>query len=266
MKIKKTIMIVLSIIFFILIFIIVNINFKLNEVQKTYKIDKIVFFDRYDYSNFENNYQGKLIRYWGSNGMEIACYSSEQIIFKPEEIALLPVEYKKERIPEYAHSFFPLNEIKYIVVHNTANPYADAEDHYTYISTNSEANTSAHFYVDDTQIIQALPTNLACWSVGTNDNLEYQGIKNSNSINIEICETGDIDKAINNAMILIRDLLLPHMENALVVRHYDATLKLCPRYINDNKWTKFLNDCYNYNIPENYYEELSKTKILKNNL
>lgn len=226
------------------------------------EISEETFFDVSNLTNFEENYQGKTVKGFDKEGIErVGTFEKTKVTFSEEELSKLPVEFELEHIPRYGHSFFPLNNIDFIVVHNTANPNADAEDHYYYINNNKDAETSAHFYVDDTKIIQALPTNMECWSVGLNKNLKYQQILNSNSINIEICETGDKQKAIENAMYLIKYLLHPAFPEAMIVRHYDATLKDCPRYIEGSDWDNFLLNCYSGNIPTDYYEKLEKTKI-----
>lgn len=235
-----------------------------NKITNNIYFSEDYFYNYSDLKDFSQNYEGKTVKIIDRDGnVKIGTFEKTKVTFSEEELSLLPVPYIVEDIPQYGHSFFPLNNIKYIVVHNTANPKADAAQHYYYINTNEGAITSAHFYVDDTQIIQALPTNMECWSVGLNEELIYQGITNANSINIEICETGDIDKAIDNAMYLIRELLHPAFPEALIVRHYDATLKECPRYITGMDWNIFLANSYGGQIPENYYEELGKTKIIE---
>lgn len=236
-----------------------EVVFSTVETKPMY-VNEEKFFDISNLKNFEQNYQGKTVKVLEKDGTtRVGTFEKTKVTFSEEELSRLPVPYTVEPIPKYAHSFFPLNTIKYIVVHNTADN-GTAADHYYHISHHDNAQTSAHFYVDDNEIIQALPTNMECWSVGTNKNLKVQDITNANSINIEICETGDIGKAIENGMYLIKYLLHPAFPDALIVRHYDATLKDCPRYIQGENWDNFLLNSYNGEIPVDYYDKLALTK------
>ena len=62
-------------------------------------------------------------------------------------------------------------------------------------------SVSWHFTVDDTQIIQHLPTNEVAWHAGPNGN--------SQSIGIELCvnSDGDFQKAKANAAWLVKRLM-----------------------------------------------------------
>ena len=83
------------------------------------------------------------------------------------------------------------SDIKYIVIHDTANSGhgANAINHYKYLQ-NAQRYGSAHYYVDDCQIIQTIGDSRIAWSVGdtwartaqtrrdiTNDNSFYWHIK-----------------------------------------------------------------------------------------
>lgn len=59
------------------------------------------------------------------------------------------------------------SDIKYIVIHDTANSGrgANALNHYKYLQ-NAQRYGSAHYYVDDGQIIQAIGDSRIAWSVG----------------------------------------------------------------------------------------------------
>lgn len=133
---------------------------------------------------------------------------------------------------------------KYIVIHETANTNkgANALAHFNYWNTNPRAESSAHFVVDDTRIIQLAELNWRCWHVG--DNKGHSDITNSNSIGIEICvnSDGNYTKARQNAIELVRYLIpITRIPASRVVRHYDASGKRCPRKMLDNPslWTDF---------------------------
>jgi hypothetical protein len=124
---------------------------------------------------------------------------------------------------------------EYIVIHETANKNsgANAQAHWKYWNTNSNANSSVHFVVDDHEVVQLAEFEPGkcwrCWHVG--DNKGHSKITNSNSIGIEICvnSDGDFEKARQNCIELVK-WLMPQVKlgSDKVVRHYDASGKWCP--------------------------------------
>lgn len=133
---------------------------------------------------------------------------------------------------------------EYIVIHETDNTDkgANADAHFKYWDTNENANSSVHFVVDDSKILQLLELNQRAWHVG--DNKGHSNITNSNSIGIEICVNcdGDYLKARQNCIELVKYLLSATGLSAdKVVRHYDASGKHCPRKMMDNPqlWADF---------------------------
>ncbi|MGE5438054.1 MAG: N-acetylmuramoyl-L-alanine amidase [Syntrophothermus sp.] len=132
---------------------------------------------------------------------------------------------------------------KFIVIHDTGNkqPGANAEMHYKYFNSGNK-NASAHFFVDDKQILQLVAIQDKAWHVG--DGKGKYGIKNSNSIGIEICvnKDGNYDLAVKNTIELV--IYLMHVYNIqfnYVVRHYDASRKNCPASMNkDSEWTGWI--------------------------
>ena len=72
-------------------------------------------------------------------------------------------------------------------------------------------------------------------------------ITNQNSIGIELCinKDGCLCKTLDHAAILIKNLAKKHkIPKENILRHYDASRKICPRSLSsDNwqKWTEFKN-------------------------
>ena len=133
---------------------------------------------------------------------------------------------------------------RYIVIHTTGNPRhgADARAHFDYWN-GKNVGQSADFVVDDKEALQINDYNkYYTWHCG--DGKGKYGITNANSIGIEICvnQDGDFEKALENAVELVQRL---KAETGIteVVRHYDASRKLCPAELskdNWNEWYKFL--------------------------
>ncbi|HFD2031115.1 TPA: N-acetylmuramoyl-L-alanine amidase [Clostridium perfringens] len=135
------------------------------------------------------------------------------------------------------------NNPKYIIIHETDNTSkgAGAETHCKAQANGNIGKASVHYYVDDTGVYQAVEHKHATWNCGDGNN--RYGINNKNTISIEICVNSDSDynKAVDNAVELVRYLKNGYYSNCKVVRHYDASRKNCPRRILANGyWNTFL--------------------------
>lgn len=128
-------------------------------------------------------------------------------------------------------------QIKYIVIHDTGNesPTATAAAHFNYFNGGNR-QASAHYFVDEKEILQIIEDTDTAWHVG--DGKGKYGITNSNSIGIEICiNDGDYTTEITKTIELVKHLMTKHnvpFDN--VVRHYDASRKLCPAKLSKNNW------------------------------
>lgn len=138
-----------------------------------------------------------------------------------------------------------LTNIKYIVIHYTANDGDTDENNGKYFKNNI-VKASAHYFVDDDSVTQSVPDNFSAYSVGgnkysncgsTGGGKYYGKCKNSNSISIEICDdvkNGVIypsAKTIENAIALTKELMRKYnIPASNVIRHFDVTGKACPAY------------------------------------
>lgn len=129
---------------------------------------------------------------------------------------------------------------RYIVIHTTGNrgKGADARAHFSYWNSGN-VGASADFIVDDKEILQVNDYGkYYTWHCG--DGKGKYGITNGNSIGIEICVNcdGNFEKALANAVILVKKLI---KETGItkVVRHYDASRKNCPAELSENNWTRW---------------------------
>ena len=129
-------------------------------------------------------------------------------------------------------------KIKYIVIHDTGNKSkgANAEAHYKYFNGGTR-NASAHYFVDETPVLQLVEDDTASWHCG--DGKGKYGILNSNSIGIEICvnKDGNYGIAVQNTVLLTKELMDKHnIPLERVIRHYDASRKNCPASMSSNDW------------------------------
>lgn len=128
--------------------------------------------------------------------------------------------------------------IKYLVIHDTGNDSkgADAMSHYRYFNGGNR-NASAHYFVDDKQVVQLVGDSLSAWHVG--DGRGRYGITNANSLGIEMCinSDGNYAKMYYHAVELAKNIMQKfNIPIERVVRHYDASRKLCPNHMRKSNW------------------------------
>lgn len=156
------------------------------------------------------------------------------------------------------------SNIKFIALHWTSNTSdtATAMNHYKYFQNNN-VGASAHYFVDDNDIVQIVGDSTIAYAVGGNQGygVGLGGITNYNSISIEMCVNhGYSDKMLFNTIELVKELLMQY-PNAKVVRHWDATRKNCPQGFtgtNNGRWNKFLSDVKQ---PRRLILDLSKDSV-----
>ena len=144
-------------------------------------------------------------------------------------------------------------DIKYIVIHYTANDGDTAKGNGNYFA-NNKVGVSAHYFVDDDVIINSVPDDYIAWSVGGNKYKYTKGATffgkctNANSISIELCDTKKngvydfTEVTMKNAADLVKLLMKKYtVPVERVIRHYDVTGKVCPKpFVDDEKaWKEF---------------------------
>lgn len=146
-------------------------------------------------------------------------------------------------------------QIKYIVIHYTANDGDRAAGNAAYFQ-NNVVEASAHYFVDDTTVYRSVPDLTVAWAVGgarwsdcarTGGGTMYGRITNTNSLSVELCDTvkdgtyGASEATLANAAELVRTLMEKYdipPEN--VYRHFDVNGKHCPAYMMDgDAWAAF---------------------------
>ena len=149
------------------------------------------------------------------------------------------------------------NNIKWLVIHYTANDGDSAKGNGNYFK-NNKPKASAHYFVDDNVIVNSVPDNYTAYAVGgkkyNNNGGKYYGVcTNTNSLSIELCDTkrnGKSDlssETRKNAIELARHLCKKYkIDKNHVIMHYQVNGKLCPKYfVEDTKaWKKFKDDIF----------------------
>lgn len=135
--------------------------------------------------------------------------------------------------------------IKYIVIHYTGNDGDTAANNAKYYAS-TKVEASAHYFVDDKEIIQSVADLRVAWAVGgkkyascgkTGGGTLCGKCTNKNSISIELCDVVRDGKmqphpvALEHALALVGHLMAKYgIPRENVVRHFDVTGKLCPAY------------------------------------
>ena len=118
-----------------------------------------------------------------------------------------------------------------IVIHSTANINSNAYDEAVYVCYNSQRTASYHYVVDDAQIIQVIPDNEMAYHAGN--------IANLCAIGVELCETGDRQKTLDNGIMLVK-LLMDRYNIPIdkIYTHSYFMTKNCPRILIDDNYIK----------------------------
>ncbi len=133
-----------------------------------------------------------------------------------------------------------LKDIKNIVIHYVGNPNTSAQNNRDYFNRVT-TTVSSHFVVGlEGEIIQCVPIYEE--SAASNN-------RNKDTISIETChpdESGKFNSNTYNSLVKLTAYLCYEFDlnEDDVIRHYDITGKICPKYYaeNYNEWQKFKED------------------------
>ena len=159
---------------------------------------------------------------------------------------MVPDWIERDLIPvnPYSRSGELLSSIDGIVVHYTANPGTTAKQNRNYfagLADGSGTSASSHFIIDtDGTILQCVPMSEIAYA--SND-------RNHDTLSIECChedESGKFTKETYQSLVKLTAWLCDTygLETDQVIRHYDVTGKLCPKYYveHEDKWDTLKKD------------------------
>ena len=144
-------------------------------------------------------------------------------------------------INEYSRPGALLDDVNGIVIHYIGNPSTTAMQNRNYfanLSVTQQTYASSNFIVDlDGAVIQCVPVNEIAYASNT---------RNSDTLSIELChpdETGEFTEDTYLSAVLLTAWLCAryNLTTDNVIRHYDVTGKICPKYFveNENAWERF---------------------------
>lgn len=155
----------------------------------------------------------------------------------------LSIQHQFLTVNPYSRSGKTLRRVNGIVIHYTANPGSTAQnnrDYFENLKNTKTTSASSHFIIGlNGEVIQCIPLNEVAYASNN---------RNRDTIAIECChpdESGQFnEETYQSLQILIRSLMNTyHLTSNDVIRHYDITGKICPKYFVDHedKWQEFLN-------------------------
>jgi len=141
---------------------------------------------------------------------------------------------------DYIVSYIPLSTAKrpgrkinpqYLTIHSTGNEKSTARNERNWLTSPSNTRTASwHICVDEKEAIEAVPLDEMAYHAGT-------AAGNTKSISIEICESGDRQKTLDNAIKLTASILRARGWGVdKLKRHYDWSGKNCPRILSADNW------------------------------
>lgn len=145
---------------------------------------------------------------------------------------------------EYSRPGEPLEEVKNIFVHYTANPGTSAAQNRSYFEQQKDvhqASVSAHFIIGyEGEIIQCLPLDEIGYAVQT---------RNYDSISIECCykaKDGSFTQETYDSLVALLQWLVDvyDLDTDDILRHYDCGGKKCPLYYTEHEdaWEQLKED------------------------
>ena len=155
-----------------------------------------------------------------------------------------PLDVQLLTVNEYSRPGIPLEKINGVVIHYTANPGTSAQanrDYFEGLKDEQTTKVSSHFVIGlDGEILQCIPSTEIAYA--SND-------RNSDTLSIECCHPDDSGKftdATYQSAVSLTAWLCKRFDLTAddVIRHYDVTGKICPKYFVDHEdaWSQFKTD------------------------
>lgn len=154
------------------------------------------------------------------------------------------IEVELLTVNPYSRPGDEVDRIRGIVIHYTANPGSTAmqnRDYFEGLKESKQTMASSHFIIGlEGEIVQCIPT----WEIAYASNE-----RNKDTVSIETChmtEDGSYTEETYQSMVELTAWLCKKYDLTEddVIRHYDVTGKICPKYFVDypKEWKKFKND------------------------
>lgn len=125
----------------------------------------------------------------------------------------------------------------YLTIHSTGNLSSTARHERAWLTNPANKGVASwHIVIDEREAIEAIPLNEIAWHAGDGPT----GRGNTSSVSIEICESGNRMRTVDNAIRLTTLLLRDRGWSAeRLRRHFDWSGKVCPRIFAPDNWAEW---------------------------
>lgn len=180
-------------------------------------------------------------------------------------------------LPSLRRSGQKLKQLFYIVCHDTGNPGATAAQNVKYYTDTADKDTaSAHYFVDDTEIINCIPETEKAWHCRYNAGIAPNvapTYANDSSLGIELCFGGNIDThaSYKNYVALIahlcKDYNLDPKQDLVAHSKLDPTRRKDPEnafHTIGKTWEQFVVDVSQVlEVKDTHMDHTTTPKVLK---
>ena len=124
----------------------------------------------------------------------------------------MTIAFKQAHSGNYRRAARGKEDIRYLVIHFTANDGDTAKNNADYFAR-AEISTSAHYFVDENEVWQSVRDADIAWHCGTRGVYFHPYCRNANSIGIELCSRKNGEKfyfmpeTVRRAQALTRELM-----------------------------------------------------------
>lgn len=138
----------------------------------------------------------------------------------------------------------------FLTIHSTANKSSTAMNERNWlVNPSNERVASFHVAVDEHMAVEVIPFNEPSIHSGSSKG-------NASSIGLEICESGNRQKTLDNAIKLSAKILDDYGWGIdKLVRHYDWSGKNCPGILSANNW-----ELWRW-FKQEVYKQMNKPKV-----
>lgn len=125
---------------------------------------------------------------------------------------MMNIAFKQAHSGNYRRAARGKEDIRYLVIHFTANDGDTAKNNADYFAR-AEISTSAHYFVDENEVWQSVHDADIAWHCGTRGTYFHPYCRNANSIGIELCSRKNGEKfyfmpeTVRRAQALTRELM-----------------------------------------------------------
>lgn len=235
---------------------------KINYLQKTSDLSWVPIYNDDDDDEYKFGFVDTGLFDEGSGPTEVCMYGSWGGNTLRDPRAELPYTVDHISVDSTGKRTLIPMKPEYLTIHSTANLDSDAWGERSYLlNPENTSDTAFHIVVDYKEAIEVIPLDEVAYHCG---NLAGNKV----TVGIEICESGDREKTLQNAIKVASDFLNARgWTIAKLRRHKDWAIKECPRIFTTHQasphhtWEWFIGEIKKNLSVEPMYTSTTMTSI-----